>query len=86
MKDPFLNDASVIGDDMLEHIVGARASDAQFEQGVQYFLGFNHDELKSFAKMRRPFFYNKFGNDLKNRGLDGRDDMIAAYHEAMKRI
>jgi hypothetical protein len=86
MKDPFSDNASVIGDDMLEHIVGARVNDAQFEQGVQYFLRFKQDELKGFARMRRPFFYNKFGNDLKNYGFDGRDDMIAAYHEALARI
>ena len=86
MKDQISDDASLVSDDMLEHVVGARASDAQFEQGVQYFMRFNHEDLKGFAKMRRPFFYNRFGNDLTNYGLTTRGEMVDAYHEALKRI
>lgn len=86
MKNQIPDDVSLISDDMLEHVIGARASDAQFEQGVQYFMRFSQEDLKSFAKWRKPFFCNKFGNDLTSYGLTNRDDMIAAYHEAMARI
>jgi hypothetical protein len=86
MKSQIPDDVSLISDQMLEHVIGARASDAQFEQGVQYFMRFSPEDLKSFAKWRKPFFYNKFGNDLTSYGLTNRDDMIAAYHEAMARI
>lgn len=86
MKNQIPDDVSLISDDMLEHVIGARTSDAQFEQGVQYFMRFSQEDLKSFAKWRKPFFCNKFGNDLTSYGLTNRDDMIAAYHEAMARI
>ena len=86
MKDQISDDASLISDENLEHVVGARANEAQFEQGVQYFLRFNHDDLKGFTKMRRPFFYQRFWNDLANYCVDDRNDMIAAYKEALARI
>lgn len=86
MKNQTPEDVFLIPDDMLEDVIGARASDAQFEEGVQYFMRFNHEDLKGFARMRRPAFHHRFGNDLTSYGLTSREDMIAAYHEALARI
>lgn len=75
-------DSSLITDDALEQIVGARASDAQFEQAVQYF---QQKDLDAIKRMRRPGFYATYGADLSALGVTSRDEMIGAAHEAMRR-